>query len=70
VELKTWQKNYKPVETIIPAIPKPLAELVNKCISFQASNRPERMSEVQGALDKLAEDLIKSPDEGLEGMEW
>ncbi len=70
IELKTWQKSFKPVETIIPSIDKTLASLVNRCLSFQATSRPERMSEVQGALDKLAEDLLKNPNDGLEGMEW
>lgn len=70
VELKTWLKNYKPVESILPTVPKPLAELVNKCISFQATSRPERMSEVQGALDKMVDELVGTPDDGLEGLEW
>ena len=32
--------------------------------------RPERMSEVQGALDRLADELVTSPEDGLETLEW
>ena len=70
IELKSWQKQYKPVEVLMPPINKTLAELVNKCLSFQATARPERMSEVQGALDKLVEDNLKNPNDGLAGLEW
>ena len=37
---------------------------------FNSHNRPERASEVQGTLDRLADDLIKSPEDRLEAMEW
>ncbi|MSR30748.1 MAG: serine/threonine protein kinase [Gemmataceae bacterium] len=70
VDLKTWLKNFKPVETVIPTAPKALADLVNRCLSFQATSRPESMEEIQTLLEKLANDLIKNPDEGLEGLEW
>jgi serine/threonine protein kinase len=70
IELKSWQKQFKPVEALMPPINKTLADLVNRCLSFQATSRPERMSEVQGALDKLIEELLKNPNDGLAGLEW
>ena len=70
IELKSWQKQFKPVEVLMPPINKTLADLVNRCLSFQATSRPERMSEVQGALDKLIEELLKNPNDGLAGLEW
>jgi hypothetical protein len=32
--------------------------------------RPERMSEVQGELDRLADELVRSPEDSLEALEW
>jgi hypothetical protein len=32
--------------------------------------RPERMSEIQGALDHLVDELVKSPEDKLEALEW
>ncbi len=38
--------------------------------SYDAVKRPERMSEVQGALDHLVETLVKTADDRLEALEW
>ena len=37
---------------------------------FNATERPERMSEIQGALDHLVDELVHSPEERLEAKEW
>jgi hypothetical protein len=34
--------------------PPEFCELIHRCLSFNALKRPERMSEVQGILDRLA----------------
>ena len=47
-----------------------LADLIHRCLAYNAHNRPERMSEVQGALDHLAEELVTSPDYRLEALEF
>jgi serine/threonine protein kinase len=58
----TWEKILKPVASLSPRCPKPLAELIEQCLSFSALQRPERMSEVQGRLDRLADELVKPED--------
>ena len=45
-------------------------ELIHRCLSFNADNRPERMSEVQSVLDRLADELVTSPEDRLEALEW
>jgi hypothetical protein len=40
------------------------------CLAYNAHERPERASEIQGALDHLAEQLVKSPEDRLEMMEF
>jgi serine/threonine protein kinase len=70
LDAKMWGRLYKPVEEYSPQAPPALCELVNRCLSFDAHKRPGRMSEVQGALDRLVDDLATSPDDQLEAMEW
>jgi eukaryotic-like serine/threonine-protein kinase len=52
-----WHRQLKPVQECNAAAPKPLAELIQQCLSFDARKRPESMREVQYALDKLAEQV-------------
>jgi serine/threonine protein kinase len=67
---KVWGRLYKPVEELQPATPPALADLINRSLSFDANKRPERMSEVQNTLDHLCDELVTSPEDSLEAMEW
>ena len=65
-----WGRLLKPVREFSPAAPPALCELIERCLSFDARKRPSRMSEVQGALDHLAEQLAKGPDDRLETLDY
>jgi serine/threonine protein kinase len=65
-----WKKLLKPVREVNPQAPKPLADIIEKCLAYHPNQRPEAMSEIQGALDHLADDLVQSPDDRLEALEW
>jgi len=65
-----WKQLLKPVQTFRPKAPPALCELVQRCLAFEASQRPARMSEIQGALDHLADQLAVSPDDRLEALEF
>ncbi len=54
---RQYQDQFVPVDEINKGAPKELVDLIHKCLSFKAMNRPERMSEIQGTLDRLAEEL-------------
>lgn len=70
LDAKTWAKTLKPVQEFNPGIPAPLAELVHQCLEFNAQKRPERVSEVQNVLDHLVDELVSSPEDQLESLEW
>ena len=70
LDLKMWARTFKPVEALNPRTPPKLAALINSCLQFDAHKRPERMSEIQGTLDKLSEELVTRPEDGLDAMEW
>ena len=54
IDAKMWERLFKPVEEFVPTAPKPLCELIHRCLAFKALNRPECASEIQGA-DHLAD---------------
>jgi serine/threonine protein kinase len=70
IDAKTWKRMLKPVQEYTPDVPTPLCDLIHKCLAFSAHDRPERVSEVQGILDHLAEELVQSPEDRLEMLEW
>jgi eukaryotic-like serine/threonine-protein kinase len=55
LDRKSFKAMLKPVNELNPLAPKELGELIHRCLSFDAHKRPERMSEVQGVLDRLAD---------------
>lgn len=59
---KTFHAMLKPVNELNPLVPEGLAEIIHQCLSFKATRRPERMSEVQGVLDQLADDAAAKCD--------
>ncbi len=67
---KTWQRLFKPVQEYIADAPEGLCDLVQRCLSYNAMKRPERMSEIQGVLDRLADELVTTPEDRLEALEW
>jgi eukaryotic-like serine/threonine-protein kinase len=70
IDQKTWQRLLKPVQEYNAEAPAELCKLVHSCLAYNAMQRPERMSEVQGALDRLADELVTSPEDDLEALEW
>jgi serine/threonine protein kinase len=67
---KTWKRLFKRVGEFNPEAPPALCELVHRCLAYNPYNRPERMSEIQGALDHLVDELVTSPEDQLEALEW
>ncbi len=66
---KQFKSQLKPVHDLNPGAPKAFADLIHSCLSFQALKRPERMSEVQGILDQLAEEAESQFNESDEDEE-
>jgi len=54
---RTWKSMLKPVTELNHGVPKALADLIHRCLSFQAGARPERMGEIYEDLKQIAEDL-------------
>jgi serine/threonine protein kinase len=70
MDAKTWRKILKPVSELNAQVPAELGELIHKCLDLDSTKRPERMSEIQGTLDHLVEELVKEPEDRLEMLEF
>jgi eukaryotic-like serine/threonine-protein kinase len=70
VDKKTFRNMLKPVGDLVAEAPPVLCDVVHRCLEFEANKRPERVSEIQGTLDHLVDDLVKSPEDSLDAMEW
>jgi len=70
MDAKTFKTLFKPVQESTGQAPSELCDLIHQCLAFHPNKRPERMSEIQGMLDRLVEQLVTAPEDRLEAMEW
>ena len=70
INAKAWEKLFKPVQEFVPDAPPALCDVIHQCLAFNAQQRPERASEVQGTLDHLADELVRTPEDRLEALEF
>ena len=54
---KAYTQMLKPVVECNPLAPPALGDLIHRCLEYHSEQRPERMSEIQGTLDRLADEL-------------
>ena len=57
-----YQEQLKPVKELNKGCPDELAIIIHNCMSFKAHLRPEKMSQIQGQLDSLADQFGASED--------
>lgn len=70
IDAKMFARMLKPVQEFNPRVPEEVCNLVHNCLAYNAMKRPERVSEVQGTLDRLADELASDPDDKLENLQW
>jgi len=57
IDPELWARQLKPVAECNAGAPKPLCDLIHRCLAFDAHKRPESMRDVRSALDKLGEEM-------------
>lgn len=70
MDAKTFQKLLKPVQELSPQAPVALCNLIHQCLAFSPQQRPERMTDVQEALQHVVEKVVTSPEDRLDAIEW
>lgn len=67
---KTWTARLEPVANQNKEAPYELCDLIQKCLSYNAHDRPEHMLDIAEALDNMVKKLVTSSGDKLEAMEW
>jgi eukaryotic-like serine/threonine-protein kinase len=67
---KVFENLLKPVSEFNFKAPKPLCDLIHKCLAYQADKRPKKVTDVVEQLKALEEKLVRTPDDSLETIEW
>jgi serine/threonine protein kinase len=70
MDAKTFAAILKPVQEFTPTAPKELCDLIHKCLSFKAAQRPDNVGDILPVLHDLCDDLVKSDEDKLENLEW
>ncbi len=70
MDAKIRERLLNPVQECTPEAPAELCELIHCCLAQDANKRPERVSQIQGLLDHLADKLVRAPEDQLEHLEW
>jgi serine/threonine protein kinase len=70
LDARTWRQLLKPVQECNASAPPELCSLIHRCLEFNPNQRPERMTEVRELLEPMAEQLVRSPGDRLEEIEW
>jgi serine/threonine protein kinase len=70
IDAKTRARLLKPVQECNSQAPKKLCDLIHSCLETDPHKRPERVSEIHGALDHLADEMTETLGEKLETLEW
>jgi serine/threonine protein kinase len=70
LDARSWRQLVAPIRQFNKQVPEELSDLIDRCLSFKPEQRPERMAEVKETLDRLAADLVRSPEDRLEAIEW
>ena len=66
IDPKIRARLLRPVQECNSQAPPELCDLIHRCLEQIAHKRPERVSEIHGILDHLADQLVCSPDDRLE----
>lgn len=67
---KVFATLLKPVEDYNPNAPAELSALIRHCLSYAADKRPARVVEVLEKLKEMEQQLVRTPEDSLETLEW
>jgi serine/threonine protein kinase len=70
IDARTRARLLKPVQECNPKAPPKLCDLIHQCLETDPHKRPDRVSEIHGALDHVADEITGSLGEKLESLEW
>jgi serine/threonine protein kinase len=69
-EAGVWERQLKPVREVNAGCPSELADLIHRCLSFNALKRPETMAQVRCELDRIADRMAETGSGSHKVLEW
>jgi serine/threonine protein kinase len=70
MDAKTLATVFKPVQEFTATAPEALCNLIHKCLAYKPQQRPDNVGDILPVLHDLCDDLVKTPDDSLENLEW
>jgi hypothetical protein len=70
MDAKAFADVLKPVQEYTASAPTKLCDLIHHCLEFKPAKRPENVGEILPVLHDLVEDMVKSPEDALDNLEW
>lgn len=70
MDAKTFAAALKPVQEYTPAVPDKLAELIHQCLAYKAARRPENVGDLLPVLHDLVDEMVTTPEDALDNLEW
>jgi serine/threonine protein kinase len=70
MDSKTHARSVKPVSELNAEAPPALCDLVHRCLSYRADQRPSAAAEVEQQLSELVEEIVTSADDRLEMIDF
>jgi eukaryotic-like serine/threonine-protein kinase len=67
---KVFENMLKPVSEFNVQAPHTLCELIHHCIAYSAEKRPTKVTDVLEKLKAMEEQLVRSPLDSLETLDW
>jgi serine/threonine protein kinase len=67
---RTAKRMLKPVQDLTPGAPRELCELIHHCLAYKAANRPAAMENVRQVLEELSAEVVRTPEDRLDRLEW
>jgi serine/threonine protein kinase len=70
MDRRTAKRMLRPVQDLVPGAPPELCNIIHRCLEYKPANRPATMAEVAAVLEGLSAELVRSPDDRLDRLEW
>jgi serine/threonine protein kinase len=70
MDSRTARRMLKPVQDLAPGVPRELSDLIHHCLEYRPANRPKTMADVAKALEVQSAELVRSPEDRLDRLEW
>jgi serine/threonine protein kinase len=69
-DAKTFAVALKPVQEYNTSAPPKLCNLIHHCLSFKTQQRPNNVGDILPQLHDLVDDMVKTPEDALDSLEW